>query len=176
LREAMQIELKRIQRETGVTTVAVTHDQVEALSMSDLVAIMNGGRIEQVGTPEEVYRAPATPFVARFLGEANLLPVRDGRLTAFGLPVEGGTDGTTVVRPEDFVLSDAGTDGTVGGVITAAVYQGARLRLSVTVDGCPEPLVVSAPPGEDAAPLRPGEKIGLRHRGGTLHTLREEAR
>jgi putative spermidine/putrescine transport system ATP-binding protein len=179
LREAMQIELKRIQRETGTTTVAVTHDQVEALSMSDLVAIMNGGRIEQVGTPEEVYREPATPFVARFLGEANLLPVRGGRVAAFGLPVDGDAEGTTVVRPEDFVLSGADTEGTVGGVITGAVYQGARLRLSVTVDGCPEPLVVTARPGEDAGPLRPGEKIGLRHRGGPLRTLRtppEEAR
>ncbi|MEU5877036.1 ABC transporter ATP-binding protein [Spirillospora sp. NPDC047279] len=172
LREAMQIELKRIQRETGTTTVAVTHDQVEALSMSDLVAIMQDGRIEQVGTPEEVYRRPATPFVAGFLGEANLLPVRGGRCAAFGLPVEGAAEGVTVLRPEDFVLTAAVTDGAVGGTVTETVYQGARLRLSVTVDDCARPLVVSVLPGEHPVAPAAGDRIGLRHRGGgTLRTL-----
>jgi putative spermidine/putrescine transport system ATP-binding protein len=174
LREAMQIELKRIQRETGTTTIAVTHDQAEALSMSDLVAIMNGGRIEQVGSPEEVYRRPATQFVARFLGEANLLPVRSGRVEALGLPVGDGTEGTTVIRPEDLLPSAAGSPGTVTGTVTGIVYQGARLRLSVTVPGCPEPLLVSAVPGELAQAPVTGDEIGLRHRGGELRTLGDD--
>jgi putative spermidine/putrescine transport system ATP-binding protein len=164
LREAMQIELKRIQRETGTTTIAVTHDQAEALSMSDLVAIMNGGRIEQV------YRRPATRFVAEFLGEANLLEVRSGRVEAFGLPVQGAAEGTTIIRPEDLVLTDAAT-ATVKATVTGVVYQGSRLRLSATADGCTRPLVVTAVPGELPETPAAGDQIGLRHRGGELRTL-----
>jgi spermidine/putrescine transport system ATP-binding protein len=74
LRQAMQIELKRIQREVGITFVFVTHDQEEALTMSDRIAVMSEGRVEQVGTPEEIYHSPATVFVASFIGTANLLP------------------------------------------------------------------------------------------------------
>ena len=70
----MQLELKRIQREVGITFVFVTHDQEEALTMSDRIAVMSDGRVEQIGTPEEIYHRPATPFVAGFIGEANLLP------------------------------------------------------------------------------------------------------
>ena len=74
LREAMQIELKRIQREVGITFIFVTHDQGEALTMSDRIAVMSRGRVEQIGTPEEIYAAPASIFVAGFIGSANLLP------------------------------------------------------------------------------------------------------
>ena len=74
LREAMQLELKRIQREVGITFVFVTHDQDEALTMSDRIAVMSRGRVEQIGTPEEIYDAPASVFVAGFIGSANLLP------------------------------------------------------------------------------------------------------
>ena len=78
LREEMQVELKRIQREVGITFVYVTHDQDEALSMSDRIAVFNEGRIEQVGTPAEVYERPATEFVAGFVGVSNVVE-RDGR-------------------------------------------------------------------------------------------------
>jgi spermidine/putrescine transport system ATP-binding protein len=74
LRQAMQIELKRIQREVGITFIFVTHDQEEALTMSDRIAVMNQGRVEQIGTPEEIYHWPTTVFVAGFIGVANLLP------------------------------------------------------------------------------------------------------
>src|SRR6185369_494231 len=73
LREEMRIELKIIQREVGITTIFVTHDQEEALSLSDRIVVMNHGVIEQNGTPEEVYRAPASKFVASFLGQSNLM-------------------------------------------------------------------------------------------------------
>jgi putative spermidine/putrescine transport system ATP-binding protein len=172
LRETMQIELKRIQRETGTTTIAVTHDQGEALSMSDLVAIMNHGRIEQVGTPEEVYRRPATRFVAEFLGDANLLAVRSGRVELFGLPVRGAAEGTTVIRPEDLVLTERGS-AAVQATVTSVLYQGSRLRLSATVAGFERPLLVSAVPGELPETPSPGDRIGLRHRGGVPRTLRE---
>src|SRR4051794_4316061 len=74
LRQAMQIELKRIQREVGITFIYVTHDQEEALTMSDRIAVMNEGRVEQIGTPEEIYHSPTSVFVANFIGVANLLP------------------------------------------------------------------------------------------------------
>jgi len=88
LRETMQIELKRIHEEVGVTTVAVTHDQTEAMTMSDRVAIMRDGLLEQVGTPEELYREPATLFAARFLGETNLVPVS---MLILGEPMNSAT-------------------------------------------------------------------------------------
>jgi putative spermidine/putrescine transport system ATP-binding protein len=171
LRETMQVELKRIQRETGTTTIAVTHDQGEALSMSDLVAIMNHGRIEQLGTPEEVYRRPATRFVAEFLGDANLLAVRSGRVELFDLPARGAPEGTTVIRPEDLVLTEHAA--AVQATVTSVLYQGSRLRLSATVAGHEHPLLVSAVPGELPETPRPGDRIGLRHRGGVPRTLRE---
>ena len=74
LRQAMQLELKRIQREVGITFVFVTHDQEEALTMSDRIAVMSEGQVEQIGTPEEIYHSPASVFVAGFIGIANLLP------------------------------------------------------------------------------------------------------
>ena len=86
LREAMQFELKRIQREVGITFVFVTHDQGEALTMSDRIAVMSDGRVEQIGTPQEIYNSPASLFVAGFIGSANLLP---GEVS--------GTDGDDVV-------------------------------------------------------------------------------
>jgi spermidine/putrescine transport system ATP-binding protein len=88
LRQAMQIELKRIQREVGITFIFVTHDQEEALTMSDRIAVMSEGRVEQVGTPEEIYHAPATVFVAGFIGTANLLPAT----------VESVSPGSAVVK------------------------------------------------------------------------------
>ena len=74
LREAMQIELKRIQREVGISFIFVTHDQGEALTMSDRIAVMSQGHVEQIGTPQDIYRSPASLFVAGFIGSANLLP------------------------------------------------------------------------------------------------------
>jgi spermidine/putrescine transport system ATP-binding protein len=80
LRQAMQLELKRIQREVGITFVFVTHDQEEALTMSDRIAVMNDGRVEQIGSPEQIYHEPETVFVAGFIGMANLLPAEiEGR-------------------------------------------------------------------------------------------------
>jgi spermidine/putrescine ABC transporter ATP-binding subunit len=117
LREQMQVELRRIQEEVGITTVFVTHNQEEALTMSDRIAVMNEGRFEQVGTPEEVYDRPETRFVADFIGTANIFDgsvdsVEDGLVTVdcgdFSLVVENdgefgpGDSASVVVRPERF--------------------------------------------------------------------------
>jgi putative spermidine/putrescine transport system ATP-binding protein len=112
LREQMQVELKQIQRDVGITFVFVTHDQNEALTMSDRVAVFDGGRICQVGTPEEVYERPATPFVAGFVGTSNLLTGEVARRLV-------GRDGTFSIRPEKITIAASGTPGTVAEVIYA---------------------------------------------------------
>jgi ABC-type Fe3+/spermidine/putrescine transport system ATPase subunit len=118
LREELQLELKRIQRETGSTFVYVTHDQGEALAMSDRVAVMNAGRIEQTGSPEEIYERPATAFVATFIGEINLMEAGAGRA---GL------------RPEKLRLGPEAA-GRFGGVIEDLVYHGSSRRYGVRLD------------------------------------------
>ena len=101
LRRQMQIELKRIQRDVGITFVFVTHDQEEALTMSDRIAVMSKGRLEQVGTPEQIYDEPTTAFVARFIGNANLIPV----------VVERATDGRATLRLPGGRLGEVATGG-----------------------------------------------------------------
>jgi putative spermidine/putrescine transport system ATP-binding protein len=137
LREQMQVELKQIQREVGITFVFVTHDQEEALTMSDRVAVFNQGRIEQVGSPAEIYERPATPFVAGFVGTSNLLSGATARAVV-------GTDGTYSVRPEKIrvlALVDGVQPGEVAadeiaadGVVREAVYAGPVTRLVVALD------------------------------------------
>jgi len=124
LRQEMQTELKRIQREVGITFVYVTHDQEEALTMSDRLAVMDGGRIEQLGSPVDVYERPATEFVAGFIGVSNLLE-RDGR--------------RITVRPEKVRLFESGESTppdwhVEAGVISDVVYLGVVTRYVVTLD------------------------------------------
>ncbi len=152
LRQAMQIELKRIQREVGITFIYVTHDQEEALTMSDRIAVMNEGRVEQIGTPEEIYHSPASVFVANFIGVANLLPATvlgvmdqtcvatvggDARVEA-AAPAWGAKPGgkaTLMVRPERLHLVAENGKG-VPVVLEAAVFQGPVIRcLLRTADG-----------------------------------------
>jgi spermidine/putrescine transport system ATP-binding protein len=109
LRRQMQLELKRIQRDVGITFVFVTHDQEEALTMSDRIAVMRGGWLEQVGTPEEIYDAPESAFVARFIGSANLIPVvvegiSGGRAT---LRLPGGRRGEAPTNGRSFAAGEA---------------------------------------------------------------------
>ena len=103
LREEMQIELKAIQPQVGITFIYVTHDQEEALTMSNRLAVFNTGRIEQVGTPADVYEHPATTFVAGFVGTSNLL-------TGEAAQAVIGVDGIFTVRPEKIRLADPGRD------------------------------------------------------------------
>jgi spermidine/putrescine transport system ATP-binding protein len=145
LRRQMQVELKQIQREVGITFVFVTHDQDEALTMSDRLAVLNGGRIAQVGTPEDVYERPADAFVAGFIGTSNVMTgtYADGTLTLPGgvsVPVPartGLTAGTEVgaaVRPEKIWLADF-EDGMVRiqGTLRETVYSGATTTYLVEI-------------------------------------------
>jgi putative spermidine/putrescine transport system ATP-binding protein len=148
LRESMQLELKRLQRSVGITTIAVTHDQTEAMALSDRVAIMRDGRIEQVARPVDAYAAPATRFVATFLGEANLVPS--------DCPLVAGPAGDTVLlRPEQIVLDGDGID--PRGTVIEAVFQGERWRLLVDHDGLR--LIVSRP--STAPALEPGQAVAV---------------
>jgi spermidine/putrescine transport system ATP-binding protein len=172
LRDAMQLEVRRIHERTGMTTIAVTHDQVEAMTMSDRVVILDDGRVSQIGTPEEVYERPANLFVAGFLGEANLLAVRDGAVPALGVAAGGAKQGTAVVRPEHVALTDdpAGRPGTV----TDASFQGTRMRLAVRLESG-ETIIVSAP--VDAVADRPGrgDAVRVRSTRQTVHAVPETA-
>lgn len=170
LREAMQHELKRIQLKTGTTTIAVTHDQVEAMSMADLVAIMNDGRLVQVGSPEEVYRRPTDLFVATFLGEANLLPVSHGNVAGFTEALgTSAPEGLGIVRPEDVEVVPEGTSGSVRGRVELSVFQGSRRRMTVRCPGVTAPVIISAPPGAVAHAF--GDEVSIRLRGDTIHVI-----
>jgi putative spermidine/putrescine transport system ATP-binding protein len=132
LREEMQIELKAIQREVGITFIYVTHDQEEALTMSDRIAVFNEGRVEQIGAPAEVYERPATPFVAGFVGTSNLLRGDVARAIV-------GRTGTFTVRPEKIRLGVpdepvAGDEMSAPGRIRQVVYLGPDTRYHVALD------------------------------------------
>jgi spermidine/putrescine transport system ATP-binding protein len=148
LRRQMQVELKEIQREVGITFLYVTHDQEEALAMSDRIAVMDAGVVEQCGTPEEVYERPAKPFVAGFIGISNLM---EGRVESGGVrlvngvlcaaPLPGGIgEGSTVqlsVRPEKIVLdaTDAGGMVQLPGTVAERVYVGTATQVIVELEG-----------------------------------------
>jgi len=133
LRHEMQSELKQLQRDVDITFVFVTHDQDEALTMSDRIAVFNAGRIEQVGTPQEVYERPATAFVAGFVGTSNLLGGRAAETVI-------GMTGLFSIRPEKIRIDGdlarpAGPGETVAtGALTDVVYAGATMRYEVALD------------------------------------------
>jgi ABC-type Fe3+/spermidine/putrescine transport system ATPase subunit len=150
MREEMRVEIKKIQKATGITALFVTHDQDEALSMSDQIVVMNGGLIEQIGAPQEVYERPATRFVAGFLGRANMLAgkvesVGNGLAavrTAFGHRIEVqaparvtvGATVTVVVRPQKVGI-DAIAANRLAGRIVSTSYLGGRAFYEVDLNG-----------------------------------------
>jgi spermidine/putrescine transport system ATP-binding protein len=148
LRKALQIELKALQEEIGITFIYVTHDQEEALTMSDRLAVMSNGRVEQIGTPSDVYEEPTTAYVADFLGVSNLMNATcDGsdaggrgrvRLGEFELAAgHGDTDARgdvkIVIRPERVRLEETGTAGEnrVPGMVERVVYVGSIMQVIV---------------------------------------------
>ncbi len=160
LREQMQLELKAIQREVGITFVFVTHDQDEALTLCDRLAVFNNGRIEQLGAAHEVYENPATAFVAGFVGSSNFI----GSSTAKGV---FGLEGSFAVRPEKVAISARGAAIPVGalrvdGVVRDVVYAGSITR--VVVDAASglalSSTVLNATGGSDPA-IRRGEDVTL---------------
>ncbi|MCB0934049.1 MAG: ABC transporter ATP-binding protein [Mycobacterium sp.] len=177
LRHVMQFELKRIQRELGITFVYVTHDQEEALTMSDRIAVMNAGNVEQIGSPTEIYDRPASVFVAGFIGQANLWQGRQtGRAnrdfveidvlgsTLKAKPgdtiIETGGRATLMVRPERVRVSmtQPAADEAVAATVVDLTFQGPVLRLSLTAPD-DSPIVAHVGPEQDLPLLRPGDRV-----------------
>lgn len=179
LREGLRTELGRLLNELSLTAIYVTHDQIEAMSLGHELIIMRGGRIEQAGTPIEVYTRPSTPFVATFLGSANLL---DGEclrvngqtrllLPFMELPMPEGTPSgpcRVMVRPEDISIV-ADDDGQFRGEVASSVFLGHQARLTVIAGGYA--LAVDA--SNEAIPL-PGAAVSLRIRNEKLRILARE--
>ncbi len=145
IRKSMQLELKRIQQEVGITFLYVTHDQAEAMSMADRLAVMHDGLIEDIGAPERVYDAPATEFVANFLGTCNILPVSasgksltlpDGSVVEIAKDASVPAGSSIGLRPEKLVISKkaptASSSNTVMGTVSAATYLGASTDYDIT--------------------------------------------
>jgi len=184
LRKEMQVELKRLQNETGITFVFVTHDQEEALTMSDRIGVMSAGRLLQVGPPREIYNRPVNRFVANFIGETNFLTARaegSGFVLATGERVEasdqvrgGMTPGASVtlaVRPEQVRLVTAGEAGALAAKVADTIYFGTdthcQLRLA---DGTEVVARLQSPPSGDVG-LAPGAPVGIRFADGAVQVL-----
>ena len=176
LREEMRAELREILREVGITTVFVTHDQSEALSLSDRVAVMNQGRIEQLGPPREVYERPATCFVADFIGGSSRLRGRASApdrvdlapgvsvVVRLGRPLQVGEDVELGIRPERVGVAPRGSAGATGsnrlaGRITRLTYLGAQTEVAVEIAGGQSLLGLVAEPSP--APLAVGAEVAL---------------
>jgi putative spermidine/putrescine transport system ATP-binding protein len=161
LREQMQVELKAIQRQVGITFIYVTHDQGEALSMSDRIAVFNKGRIEQIGSPAEIYEHPASVFVAGFVGVSNLV----SGPAAASIP---GVPPAFSIRPEKIHIAAPGSAApadacTVDGTISSVLYLGASTRFHVALAGGGELTVIDQNREETAstALARQGQAVRL---------------
>ena len=164
LRVEMRNAIKRIQQQVGITTIYVTHDQEEALTMSDTIVVMNQGYIQQMGSPEQIYNEPENAFVADFIGESNIVPgtmIRDELVEIFGarfVCVDKGFGNNkpvdVVIRPEDIDLVKP-EDGTLQGVVTHLIFKGVHYEMEVTTPDGFEWLVHST----DMFPV--GQQVGI---------------
>ena len=198
LRKEMQLELKRLQHETGITFIFVTHDQEEALAMSDRIAVMSAGRILQVGAPRDIYDTPAERFVAEFIGETNFIETdflgRDGAQARVKLPsgreIKAGlSDGHQpadktwlVVRPEHAQLT-TGEDALLAGTVENVVYLGTDTHFHLRLDHGPRFTVRRQNTGAQATAgsaftgsgesFQPGQRAGVTFAEGTARVLRD---
>lgn len=180
LRQQMQVELKTLQNEVGVSFVFVTHDQEEALTMSDRIVVMQSGSVEQIGAPREIYRRPETRFVAGFIGETNMIDVTlDGSgvaRAADGLEIrmdDGKKSGTAtaVIRPSDLTLGprDCSPEGAITGKVRQEVYLGSELNFLIDVEGSDVPWRVTA--RDEGRDYVRGEEVALSYDPATVHLI-----
>ena len=182
LRQKMRLELKALQRETGITFVFVTHDQEEALAMSDRIAVLADGRVQQLGTPEEIYDAPANRFVADFIGGSNLLEARvsaTGRVSVSGLGELDAETGqaacgnavTLCVRPEQLVLSPSGAGGIGPFQVVDRTYLGNAVAFHLKAEG--QLVTAHMPRGGARGQLdfQPGDQVYADFEPGALQVL-----
>ncbi|MDU3751385.1 MAG: ABC transporter ATP-binding protein [Peptoniphilus rhinitidis] len=173
LRQAMQIELKKIQKSVGITFIYVTHDQEEALSMSDTVVVLNNGEIQQMDSPINIYNEPKNAFVADFIGESNIIKAKmledyKVRFLDYDFPcVDSGFNKMenveVVVRPEDVFLVDDGFQ--VEGTVTSLVFKGVHYEMTVDVDGYS--MLVQSTGKKEV-----GEKTGIVIKPDLIHVMR----
>jgi iron(III) transport system ATP-binding protein len=195
LRDDLRVELRRIQTERGLTSLYVTHDQQEALALADRIAIMQEGRISQLGTPEQIYGSPVSASIASFLGVTNVFSVaadstsRSLQLTGSEVVLRSTFDVPTAassacIRPEDIVVtldqprdvaSAAGHSDTnlLDGVVEIAVFQGATIRCKVKLDGGVQLDAVCAPPTDGV--LAPGARVKVTIAADAVKVLPDEA-
>ena len=176
LRAGVRADVRAALRATGATALLVTHDQQEALSTADLVAVVRDGRVAQCDTPQDLYRRPVDPWVAGFVGDAVVLPATvngDGTAhTALGavpltVPPPGLRAGTVLLRPEQLALTGPTAEGTVRGTVTDVRFYGHDAMVTVAVDGHDTPVDIRV---AGPLPVRPGDETGIRVLGdATLH-------
>ena len=173
LRKEMQLELKRLQREMNITFIYVTHDQEEALTMSDTVVVMNGGKVQQIGTPEDIYNEPKNAFVADFIGDSNIVDGvmhRDFLVSFSGVQFPCVDRGfareesvQVVVRPEDIEVVSP-VEGQLVGVVNDVIFKGVHFEMHVECEGR-EWLIHST------RACTPGETIGMRIGPNEIHIM-----
>ncbi len=186
LRLQMRLEIARLHREFAATMIYVTHDQVEAMTLADRIVVLRDGRVEQIGTPRDIYTAPRTRFVASFIGapQMNLLDATliEGagsstlaRLGSADVPVSlaraapSGTRATLGLRPEALVPGGGGPFGLIG-TVRHAEYLGSMLYLHVSLDDCGQTVVAAAPPNRA---VQVGDRLGLRFSADDVHVFDE---
>ena len=173
LRQVMQLELKKIQQSLGITFIYVTHDKEEALSMSDTIVVMNNGKIQQIGSPMDVYNEPKNAFVADFIGESNIIPgiMHEDYLVEFldtnfkcvdkGFSKNEKVD--IVVRPEDVELVNE--DGMLSGIVKSEIFKGVHYEMTVDVNGYN--MIVQSTVNKDV-----GSKVGINIKPDLIHVMK----
>ena len=178
MRKDMQLELKEIHRKMGITFIYVTHDQEEALTLSDTIVVMNEGRIQQIGTPTDIYNEPVNSFVADFIGESTILNgtmICDRKVEFMGHEFECVDEGfgenvpvDVVVRPEDVVISSDVEGSQFSGVVESCIFKGVHYEMFVDTDKGYELMV------QDYDSFEPGSKVGLSINPDDIQVMRKE--
>ena len=172
MRKEMQLELKQMHDELGITFIYVTHDQEEALTMSDRIVVMSEGRIQQLGTPEDIYNEPKNAFVADFIGESNIFNgIMTGKLRARFCggefecvdDIDEGTHITAVVRPEDVEITPP-EEGTIRGIVSSVIFKG--MHYEITIESGKNEMVVRS-----VHSARPGDTVGMRVEPDNIHVM-----
>lgn len=172
MRKEMQLELKEMHKELGITFIYVTHDQEEALTMSDKIVVMSEGKIQQIGTPEDIYNEPINAFVADFIGESNIFNgIMTGKLTARFCggtftcvdDVEEGTHVTAVVRPEDVLLTAPG-QGIIDGTVSSVIFKG--IHYEITVESGKNEIVI-----QSVNSAKVGQRVGMKVEPDNIHIM-----
>ena len=178
LRKEMQLELKRLQREMNITFIYVTHDQEEALTMSDTVVVMNNGHIQQIGSPIDIYNEPVNSFVADFIGESNILNgtmIKDKQVSFAGHEFECVDEGfgeqmpvDVVLRPEDIYIFEPSEAAMLTGTVTSSIFKGVHYEMMVQTPNGYEFMV------QDYHPFEAGSEVGLLIKPFDIHVMKKE--